>query len=200
MRYVDEAVAQLFGALERSGLLDRTLVVIYGDHDSKLKLKRSEARRARDALSLDEKTVGFIAQRDWVTKKIPLFFVFPKKARAGIVERVGGQIDIGATILHYVGIPVPGSFFGRPLVGNGGGLTAQFAGAAAGEDMLWRPNASGGDCLDGAGIPRPKDACSDLRKKAGEEVELSLLVTTHDLAERLSETVSGVRRSAEVLR
>jgi hypothetical protein len=200
MRYVDEAVAQLFEALERSGVLNRTLVVIYGDHDSKLKLKRIEVQRAQNALNLDEKTVRFIAQRDWITKKIPLFFVFPKAARVGTVARVGGQIDIGATILHYAGVSVPGSFFGRPLVGNEGGMTAQFMGAAAGAGILWRPNASGGDCLDGTGNPRPKDACGDLRKKAGEEVELSLLVTTHDLAERLSETVSGVRRSAEVLR
>ncbi len=37
MRYNDEAIEQLFGQLQKNGLLQNTTVVIYGDHDSRMK-------------------------------------------------------------------------------------------------------------------------------------------------------------------
>jgi len=43
VHYADEALGQLFEDLDKSGLLDNTVVVIYGDHDSKL--KKNEYRR-----------------------------------------------------------------------------------------------------------------------------------------------------------
>lgn len=37
VHYADEALGQLFSDMEKEGLLDNTVVVIYGDHDAKLK-------------------------------------------------------------------------------------------------------------------------------------------------------------------
>jgi lipoteichoic acid synthase len=192
VRYADEAVAQFLGALQKAGLLKDTLLVVYGDHESKLKLNKREVRGAKLALDLDKRVIKHLARRDWVTKKMPLFIAFPHREYVGTVERVGGQIDIGVTALHYLGIRASGSFFGSPLVGKEGGIAPHFDGSVAGDQALFMPGAGAGDCLDLAGRRRrPPGACDALRKRGAEAVELSLLVTMYDLARRLSETVAA---------
>jgi lipoteichoic acid synthase len=200
MRYVDEAVEQFMTDLERKGLLKDTLVVIYGDHESKLKLSRREKTGAARALDLEPRVLEAIAKREWLAKKIPLFLVFPEGARSGTVERVGGQIDIGATILHYLGIRTPGSFFGAPLLGNDDGMAPHFNGAVASNEGHYQTEEDAkGECLDVNGSERPPAACDALRKRGAEAIELSLLVTMNDLARRLTEAVKGERAAAKAM-
>jgi len=184
MRYNDEAIEQLFGQLEKSGLLTNTTIVIYGDHDSRMKFP---AHLAIDT-DLSPDTQRRLAIRDYTTKQIPLFIVLPERLHAAprVVHTLGGQVDIGATIAHLFGLKRPGSFIGQSLVPERVGHASRIDGSGVdGERIYIAPG--GGRCET---FPDFKHldlaACAELSKKTQEELNMSWDVTLLDLASKLA--------------
>ncbi|MET0794391.1 MAG: sulfatase-like hydrolase/transferase, partial [Polyangiaceae bacterium] len=184
MRYNDEAIEQLFGQLEKSGLLANTTIVIYGDHDSRMKFFAPLASET----DLTPDTQHRLAIRDYTTKQIPLFVVLPERLHAPprVVHTLGGQVDIGATILHLFGIPRPGSFIGQSLVPEHTGHASRIDGSGVdGEHIYIAPG--GGRCESFPDFKRVDiGACAALSKKTQEELNMSWDVTLLDLASKLA--------------
>jgi phosphoglycerol transferase MdoB-like AlkP superfamily enzyme len=189
MRYVDDSLRELFSELRRNGLLRDTLVVLFGDHDSKLKFDERTRLGAAEHLNLSPETLHHLAMRHWQTKKIPLWLKLPDESRVGLVERVGGQIDIGPTVMYYLGVPTSPAWLGRPLVGDAGEVV-RLDGSAVAPDVLWAAetrtchNRQTGTTLDEA-------RCSNLIKRGGQELEHSWTVTLENLAARLHRADAG---------
>jgi phosphoglycerol transferase MdoB-like AlkP superfamily enzyme len=183
MRYVDDSLRELFGELRRSELLGDTLVVLFGDHDSKLKFNERTRRGAAKHLGLPPEMLDHLAQRHWQTKKIPLWLTLPDESRVGHVERVGGQIDIGPTVMYYLGAPSSPAWLGRPLVGDAGEVV-RLDGSAAASDLLWAAETR--TCHDRqTGTTLDQARCSDLAERGGRELGHSWTVTLENLAARL---------------
>ena len=90
MRYVDTEIEGLFSRLEAEGVLEETIVVIYGDHsglylDQKALL--SQLLGLEDHLAAWEKV-----------QKIPLWIIAPGLEQTGVVSKVGGQVNILPTL------------------------------------------------------------------------------------------------------
>lgn len=106
--YVDAEVGRFLEALRRDGLLDDSIVVLYGDHFG-LRLPSSSAEEA----ALRRRVFGHEYNRaDMYT--VPLIVRLPRQARGETVTHVLGQVDILPTIAELLGIDISDQpHFGR---------------------------------------------------------------------------------------
>ena len=112
VHYADEAIGELINHLEEKDLLDDTVIVLYGDHDCKL--KQSEFRKLynseyyQSVLINPEDTVGTIDNFTYeINRKVP-FFIWSKDTRKSKytkqVNEVMGMIDIMPTLANMLGV------------------------------------------------------------------------------------------------
>lgn len=94
--YMDQAVEQFFGDLKKAGLLDHTVVVMYGDHDG---ITSNHNEAMAKVLGKEEITPFDEIQ----LQRVPLFIYVPKTA-GGTVATYGGDVDVRPTLLHLLGI------------------------------------------------------------------------------------------------
>lgn len=101
IRYIDDQLARLFSALEKSGRLDRTLVVISADHGEEF----WDHGRFFHGQSLYDELLH-----------VPLIVQLPGGEHAGtVVERPVRSIDIAPSILDWMKLPRPEGFTGALL-------------------------------------------------------------------------------------
>lgn len=186
MNYFDRALEQLFTALEAEGLLDETVIALYGDHDARLDL---------DPALLEVAGIGSWSPSVYHRlERVPLFVVLPGGEPHGVVARVGGQVDVGPTLLHYLGIPRPRAFLGRALTPDvAEGFAAYPDGSAFADDRFFVAEGydipAGGACFDAQkGTARPLADCEVLRARAAEELARSRAVLDLDLHRTLADT------------
>ncbi len=100
--YMDAQLGRLRRSLEANGLLDRTFIVIAGDHGEMLG-------------EHDETTHGFFLYQ--AALRVPLIVVTPFPRYRGVVAAGPvGLVDVLPTICRMTGLPVPAEVQGRSLV------------------------------------------------------------------------------------
>jgi phosphoglycerol transferase MdoB-like AlkP superfamily enzyme len=184
MRYNDEAIELLLHELDQKGLLENTTVVVYGDHDSRIKYPITVTA----GLELPREKIMRLTQRDYTTKQIPLIISLP--ARLGVAPRVvntiGGQVDIGATLAHLYGVSRPASFLGQSLVPEHPGHASRIDGSGVNDQLIYTAP-GGGRCETFPDwVRQPREACEELARKTQEELNVSWDVTLQDLATKLT--------------
>ena len=94
-RYADEAIEQMFKQLEESGLLDNTMIVLYGDH-------YGISDNHNDAM---EEIIGeeITPVENADLQRVPLFIYVPDM-EGGANHTYGGQTDLLPTVLHLLGV------------------------------------------------------------------------------------------------
>ena len=110
-RYTDNAIKEFFQKLDDNGILDKTMVVIYGDHH---------------AMTMNNKESVASLER-WLERKVdydtmmnvPLIIHIPNHKENLIRDNIGSQLDLYPTVLNLMGwdmskIPT----FGIDLLGN----------------------------------------------------------------------------------
>lgn len=185
MRHLDGALARLFAALDELGLADTTMVAIYGDHDSRLPLGPELLTLA----GAGPWTLATPLQQD----RIAGLLVLPRSQVRGQVDAVGGHIDLAPTLLHYLGVPAPRSFIGRPLLPGQSdpGLAVFSDGSALGDGHAYaaagRGVGQGGACFEHPSWRSvPLADCASLIERAQTTLSMSRAVVDHDLARPLA--------------
>jgi phosphoglycerol transferase MdoB-like AlkP superfamily enzyme len=97
VHYLDQALGEFVNGLRDAKLLDRTLLVLYGDH--KAFLEKPPELAALLGLSKFDR-----AHWNIVRKKIPLLIRLPGNTTGKVISTAGGQIDTAPTILRLLGI------------------------------------------------------------------------------------------------
>nr|WP_246861229.1 LTA synthase family protein [Bacillus sp. REN3] len=95
VRYQDEAIKTLFESLKRRGLYENTLFVLYGDHYG---ISDQYEDGVMELLGLEDTSVNRAE-----LKQVPLIIHVPGQEGA-VIPKIGGEIDIRATVLHLLGI------------------------------------------------------------------------------------------------
>ncbi|MEL1135542.1 LTA synthase family protein [Desulfitobacterium sp. THU1] len=93
IHYTDQQIGAFLDSLEQKGVLDNTVVVIYGDHGGIHKYYNSELASIQP-------------QEEWWSvddHKVP-FIIYKKGMDAQVIETTGGQIDILPTVAYLMGI------------------------------------------------------------------------------------------------
>ncbi|NCU17761.1 LTA synthase family protein [Pallidibacillus pasinlerensis] len=94
-RYADEALEQFFQYLDETGLLENSLIIMYGDHHA---LSEKYYEELSELLDIE---IGPVESAE--LQRVPLFIYMPG-LEGGIKSTYGGQIDLLPTLLHLLGI------------------------------------------------------------------------------------------------
>lgn len=97
IHYTDEQLGMFLDGLQQNGLLDNSIVVLYGDHFAMPKEHQADL----------EKFIGDGSMNDeqWLSyQKVPLMIHFPKDANKGVNNEYCGQVDVYPTIANLFGL------------------------------------------------------------------------------------------------
>jgi lipoteichoic acid synthase len=199
MRFFDQALEDFKEALARDGLLQDTVVVVFGDHDAGF------ARSAALARTLGIRADEFA----WaLNDRVPLFVRFQDRDRGvdgltGARPQPAGQMDLAPTLLALLGIdPAPLPYLGRNLLEPGEKNDAGPVPRPYGDWLdarhlfLSRGSGAGGaigpTCYDvgRALVASPLD-CAATDAEARRTRDLSRLIVVDDLQETLRERLGS---------
>lgn len=102
LHYADDAIGEFIDKLSSYGLLDNTVVVIYGDHDAKIKKKYYDLYYNYNKDESDYVDIDFYKYEE--ISKVPLIIWTKDKTFNVDVEEVMGMIDLYPTIANMLGL------------------------------------------------------------------------------------------------
>jgi phosphoglycerol transferase MdoB-like AlkP superfamily enzyme len=189
MHYFDQAFGELMGTLEAEGLLDSTVVALWGDHDSGL-IRRGSSPAALEISS------------NWpefhIRDRVPFMIWLPDSEQvAKSIDATAGQVDIAPTLMALFGLdPASFAFTGRNLL-NGVVSTAPVVkpnGNWVSDSQMFLDTGdvlAQGACWDLRRVRQiPPSRCRDGYLEAQLQLEISEALLVYDLQERLSEWLS----------
>jgi hypothetical protein len=189
-RHTDDAMRALLLALDRSGAIERTTVVLYGDHTESHGFEPADVRRlARvgdgpaDLQRLDLDRVALVVVPPVAARTSATSVPDGGVASVGVrVATAGTLLDVAPTVLHLLGIGAPRAFLGRSLLPEAAGFAAQITGEVVGGGRMW----TGAACYDRATRSARADSeCDALRARARAQLEGSWIITRYGLSARL---------------
>ncbi len=189
MHFFDQSLARFVARLGASGLLESSLLVLWGDHDAGLEWSRATV----DALGARSDAVGW-----YLSQQVPIFIHAPGlEGLAGERDLPAGHVDVAPTVLALLGFDPGGSaFVGRNLLGEPGDEPV------VGEYRCWRTSdrlflqggsrLEDGRCLELPSLaPLPVVACREGFAAAAEQIRVSDAVLEHDLQAALTERLDA---------
>ncbi|WP_139822719.1 LTA synthase family protein [Tuberibacillus sp. Marseille-P3662] len=170
-RYMDQALENFFEQLRDSGLLKRSVIVLYGDH-------YGISDNHQEAMSevLGKKVTPYVQTK---LQQIPLFIRVPG-VEGKVIDKVGGQIDIRSTLLHLLGMHTNQyiSFSSDLLSKDKKSLTVLRNGRFITQNYLYTDDT----CYDKTtGEPTEMKQCRPFKKQASQILSLSDKVVYGDL-------------------
>lgn len=206
--FVDDAIGQLFAQLTASGVLKDTIVVMYGDHDGHLHATPRDRANVAALTNLPKSKADFIgaggaagasdktdAKGFWYRNRVPLFIMLPGAEKGEVARVYGAQIDFAPTILHYLGIEPPRSFIGHAILpGETGGFVARWDGSVVAPPLIYDGGLNECRVLPDLRVI-PPETCNAMAEKGRKELDMSWLVTSNDLAQRLVERAGPLKPS-----
>ena len=187
MHFFDAALDAFTRELARAGLLESSVLVVFGDHD---------AGFVRNATLSSAIGIGNDDLAWALNDRVPLFVRVPGSQADlhGTRDLPAGQTDLAPTLLSLLGIDAAGlPYVGRNLLG------------APADDPVLRPYGEWIDrrhifftrgavavCHDRSREPAARPACGDEDRAAREARDVSRLVVTADLQQKLRALLAGV--------
>lgn len=184
----DSAFGDFMTGLSEQGLLDDTVVAVWGDHTAGLPLDGSLAELTRQGQS----------EMDWYAlDEVPLMVRVPGDSVRGEKGGPCGLTDVTPTLLALLGIdPAEHAFIGRNLLGApGDGPVVRAYGAFLYGNLLYSPNGKAfesGRCYDyRAHQQLPVERCRQGYIEARRQQEISHDIIRYDLQRRLRERLKN---------
>lgn len=97
--YLDKAVEEFFNYLKDSGLYEKSMIVLYGDHYG-----ISDSRNTSLAPLLGKDSATWKGFDNAQLQRVPMMFHIPGETNGGVQKTYGGQVDVLPTLLGLLGI------------------------------------------------------------------------------------------------
>lgn len=116
VHYADEALGYFLGELEKTGMMDQTVIALYGDHYAIPKDKKDDLAKLLDIKEMND--------FEWVNhQKMPFMIHLPEDKLAGVRHTAGGSIDFMPTLLNIMGVDSSAMpMLGRDMLNSKDGL------------------------------------------------------------------------------
>lgn len=107
--YADAALGELITGLDKEGLLENTIIVIYGDHDSKIPKKEYnylynyDPQTDQVLTEMDEGYVPYDYYAHELNRKVPFIIWEKNMKKPKQIDKVMGTIDVLPTLGNMVG-------------------------------------------------------------------------------------------------
>ncbi|HWQ72533.1 MAG TPA: LTA synthase family protein, partial [Desulfitobacteriaceae bacterium] len=187
VHYTDQALGTYLERLRLDGLLDKSILAVYGDHQSPLARDNEELKRF---LGYGD---GSIDDYHWLAlQKVPMLIRLPQEIESGIIETVGGHVDFFPTILGLIGEDAARyPFLGHDLLKQSGkGFAVNRSGLIVTNDAILDINQQ--KAYDFAtGIPLPWEDFAQEQKRDQEYLQNTDLIMKYDLQQGLFRLLSA---------
>jgi lipoteichoic acid synthase len=185
MRFFDDALEAFKQSLAARGLLDRTMIVVFGDHDAGFPRSAALAR----TLGIGEGEAAWA-----LADRVPLFVRVPG-GPTGVNDVPAGQTDFAPTLLSLLGVDASTlPYVGRNLLGTpGDGPVPRPYGDWIDRAHLFFARGAASACYDRVRVRAAVGACDDGNRRVRREREVSRLVVASDLQARLRDMMRRSR-------
>lgn len=108
VHYADKALGEFIDGLEKEGLLDNTILIIYGDHDAKIKKSQFEYfynydRKTGKVIEKDSIDYKIIDDIDYELLRSVPFIIYSKDIEPKVISKVSSMLDAFPTIANMFG-------------------------------------------------------------------------------------------------
>lgn len=108
VHYADKALGEFINGLEKEGLLDNTVLIIYGDHDAKIKKSQFEYfynydRKTGKVIEKDSIDYKVIDDIDYELLRSVPFIIYSKDIEPKVISKVSSMLDTFPTIANMFG-------------------------------------------------------------------------------------------------
>jgi phosphoglycerol transferase MdoB-like AlkP superfamily enzyme len=104
VHYLDAALGDFVKKLEEEGLLDESVLVVYGDHDAQLGPPEDLEKLLTTHAGFGRRAPGFDARYWREENRLPLIVRLPNGEHAGVRTTSAGHVDVAPTVLGLLGI------------------------------------------------------------------------------------------------
>nr|WP_015062864.1 LTA synthase family protein [Lactococcus cremoris]AFM72752.1 hypothetical protein pAF07_p05 [Lactococcus cremoris] len=171
--YLDQAVQQFFAYLKSSGLYDKSIIVLYGDHYG---ISGSDLKAYAPYIGVDSNK--WTDYNDTMLQRTPFMIVDPSVNDGRIISTYTGQIDVMPTLNHLLGVNTENYIqFGQDMFASGRSdyVPLRNGGFITPTITLSSPNAKNYyDTQTGLPITDPTPEQKSYIKKIKEEVAMEL--------------------------
>ena len=182
VHFFDAALAMFLDELQSQGLLEETVVVVWGDHTAGFPWDEQLSRMT--GLAPTEKNF-------YIADRVPLFIHVPG-ADLPASDSLCGQVDVAPTVLPLMGIDASSyPFLGRNLFGHPAGPLVRRYDSWLSDDFLYVGKGveiEEGRCYDIDTMTRvPSSRCKSAHDESIFQRSIARDIITHDLQETLVE-------------
>lgn len=108
VHYADKALGEFIDGLEKEGLLENTVLIIYGDHDAKIKKSQFEYfynydRKTGKVIEKDSIDYKIIDDIDYELLRSVPFIIYSKDIEPKVIVKVSSMLDAFPTIANMFG-------------------------------------------------------------------------------------------------
>jgi len=180
VHYTDEALGQFIAELQDSGLMDRSVVAVYGDHFGIPKDKRECLVEFLGLKAMDDYS--------WIKlQKVPMLIHLPGGSSAGTRSIAGGGVDFMPTVMNIMGVDTGNMLMlGRDLLNSEEGMAIMRNGTFITDKYMGL--VSEGIAYDvETGERYPLDRLAEEKELAMKHLEYSDIIMECNLAKELAE-------------
>ncbi len=192
VHYMDQAISQFLDDMDNSGLLDNTVIVIYGDHDARISKKNYNLMYNYDPYTdslKEEGDEGYIDYNDYeykLDKKVPFIIWTKDKKITKTVSTATGMIDAYPILANLFGVKNSDFRLGHDVLGNSSeDNTVPFIDGSYVTNKIYY-NGQNGEFYSVSGDAIDSNYISDCSKYTDSLIDVSNDIITYDLIKEIS--------------
>ncbi len=191
VHYMDQAFEQFINDMDTAGLLDNTVIVIYGDHDARISKKNYNLMYNYDPYTdslKEEGDEGYIDYNDYqykLDKKVPFIIWTKDKKVTKKVSTATGMIDAYPILANLFGVENSRFQLGHDVLGNSGDdNTVAFIDSSYVTNKIYY-NGQNGEFYSVNGDAVDSDYISNNSDHVDELIDVSNDIITYDLVKEI---------------